>query len=542
MLFTTLFTAGAVLAGMVRVTQNTLEQELASRGIATAEFVALAAGPLLLDKKEKATQLLYLLNSLTGDRSIENAIIADDERVIVAAIAPFEGAKRGDKLNEVYVEGESKWHMDNAYYFRVPVKFEGLSVGTFILVLSRSHVEAALRRATKKGLSVVGLISMAIVIITLALIRRELIPLKLMGEALNTIALGDFSRRVPILRRDEIGDLGHALNHMLVRAELFFHYVDKMVIERLVNDESLVRPGGREHDLAVLFGDMRGYTALSNRKSADQVVRIVNTYFHLFIECIAHFGGMVDKTMGDAIMAVFERMENNPPKQHREAAVLALAYMKASSRILNAYLQLHPEIGEESGLEPKEFGFAMATGPAIIGNIGSRRRMDYTVCGRVVNLASRLEGLTKQGEVIIDNFTHYDTEHLALVETLAPVQPKGFKESEKVTPHRVIALTPEIVRRMRPFLKRVFSYAFIQEKLMPEGLASADGHHWCTKAKRELEDIIEQTPVELLFCRFDTERGTLMIPEGVTLPLYLRQDPASPAPPLPQRKGSDDQL
>ena len=72
----------------------------------------------------------------------------------------------------------------------------------------------------------------------------------------------------------------------------------------------------------------------------------------------------------------------------------------------------------------------MASGRAIVGNIGSDRHMDYTVCGRVVNLASRLEALTKNGEVIIDSFTFHGTGELTRCEALPPVQPKGFTEAE----------------------------------------------------------------------------------------------------------------
>jgi class 3 adenylate cyclase len=280
-----------------------------------------------------------------------------------------------------------------------------------------------------------------------------------------------------------------------------------MIIERLIADESLTKPGGRLSDLSVLFGDMRGYTAISNRRTADEIVRIVNTYFHLFIECVAYNGGVVDKTMGDAIMAVFERGDAEDVEGHKRRGIIALTAMKASCRVLNRFVRERAANGERLDVEPCEFGFAMASGKAIVGNIGSWRRMDYTVCGRVVNLASRLEGMTKHGEVIIDNFTRLGTGHLIRFETLPPVQPKGFAEDEKVTPHRVTALTEDETHRMRIFLKRIFTFSFVQEKLMPSWLPLGEQHLWCTQAEIDLIRIIAETPQVEFFVPVDPATG-----------------------------------
>jgi adenylate cyclase len=300
---------------------------------------------------------------------------------------------------------------------------------------------------------------------------------------------------------------------MLKRSELFFHYVDKMIIERLVADESLTRPGGRERELAVVFGDMRGYTAMSNRRNADEVVHIVNTYFHLFIECIAHWGGVVDKTMGDAIMAIFERRDAEDIEGNKRRGVLALAYMKAAQRVLNRFLQIKIATGQTLAVEPREFGFAMATGRAIVGNIGSKRRMDYTVCGRIVNLASRLEGLTKNGEVIIDNFTRLGTGDLIRSEPLPPVQPKGFSASEKVVPHRIAGLSDEETHKLRIFLKKLFGYSFLSEMVMPRDLPVGEHQPWCQDAEVLLIKIVAETPVSDFFVRADVNTGKLLADE-----------------------------
>ncbi len=505
-------TSAAILAALLGVLQVTLEKEITARGESTAEFLAQANGPLLLEKNH--AQLQYNLASLTADTFIENAMVADHEGIVVASLDRNKNAK---KLDDYLLDKtKSKWAdpVTNTYHFRATIRFAEVDLGTFVVSLSQLPLQAAMARVTKwAALLVVGIASV-MVIFSLLLVRREIRPLAVMGHALDAIAKGDFSQRVQLDRDDEMGELAEAFNHMVRRSELFFHYVDKMVIDRLVADETLVRPGGREKEMAVIFGDMRGFTSMSNRLSADEVVRIVNTYFYLFIECIAHHGGIVDKTMGDAIMTVFEARPKEKGNKHRERAVLALANMKIASRILNAFLRRNAEVAKRLRIEPREWGFAMAIGPAIVGNIGSRRRMDYTVCGRVVNLASRLEGLTKGGEVIVDNFTRIDTGHLITLEELPPVKPKGFAESEMVIPHRITALNDEVFENAQKLMKRLFSYAFIKDVLMPDDLPKDEEHKWCSTHATNFERLIEKTPVEHYFVRADAETSRLILPDS----------------------------
>jgi adenylate cyclase len=512
LLLTTLGTAAAIFFALLGVLQTSLEKELTNRGDTAARAFADANAPLLL--ADDRFKLKYALDALArNDISVVNAFVADAQGAIVASLDPKQvGTQLPDFLKD---PKRDTWEdtRRHAYHFREMVRFRDVPVGTFVLSLSRVPVENAIERATRYALLFVAGIAAVIAIFIVMLVRREVRPLTVMSHVMQQIMSGDFSRRVSIARKDEIGELADAMNQMLVRSELFFHYVDKGVIERLAADPTLAQPGGREQVISVLFGDMRGYTAMSNRRSPNQVVRIVNTYFHLYIECIAHFRGIVDKTMGDAIMSVFEKSETEEGKKARERAALCLAYMKAASRTLNFFLQSHKDAAERMGMEPREWGFAMATGPAIVGNIGSRRHMNYTVCGRVVNLASRLEGLTKSGEVIIDNFTRYDTASLMEVETLAPVQPKGFTAQEKVIPHRITALSDPEMKKLRAYLKSLFSYAFVQDMLVPTDMPPADQHTWATQAEKDFARIAAETPTEAFFSLADTTTGEARVPQ-----------------------------
>jgi len=136
------------------------------------------------------------------------------------------------------------------------VQFGQNTLGSFVLTLSRTPIELAVKRATQSALVFAVGIAAVMSIIALIFVR---VRCDAQDHADNLV--GDLTRRLFAARledrNDEIGELSAAFNRMLRRSEVFFHYVDKMVVERLLNDEKLVRPGGREQELAVTFGICR---------------------------------------------------------------------------------------------------------------------------------------------------------------------------------------------------------------------------------------------------------------------------------------------
>ncbi|MBN1961712.1 MAG: HAMP domain-containing protein [Deltaproteobacteria bacterium] len=519
LLLTTVGTAFAIFFAMHEVLRSTYEKEIIKGGSRLAEALAGLSGPALSVDNEKGLQ--RILKTLIKDTAnVLDARIADENGRIIASLM---GSGINDTLPEYLRDPKGpNYYADpnqRAYHLRAGIwheksnivagveKIDKRLVGYFILTLSRTPLDAALLQARKRALIFASGVATVMFIFGLLLMRREVRILRIIMAAFENIARGDFSQPLEIKRKDEIGELASGFNYMLKRIELFSRYNDKIIIDRLIADESLARPGGRLREVSVLFGDMRGYTAMSNRRTADQVVRIVNTYFHLFIECVAFWGGVVDKTMGDAIMALFERPDGDPADTHKRRALLALCYMKASSRVLNHFLYTKRSLGEDLDVEAREFGFAMATGRAIVGNIGSERHMDYTVCGRVVNLGARLEGMTKNGEVIIDNFTLKGTSDLVLYKTLPAVQPKGFTEAEMVIPHRIVSLADDEAQRLRIFLKKLFTYSFVRQMLMPGYLTVGEAQSWCKDAEMLLLKLIAETATEDFFTRVDIETG-----------------------------------
>lgn len=162
-------------------------------------------------------------------------------------------------------------------------------------------------------------------------------------------------------------------------------YVSREVAERLVREPQ--RLGGITQEVAVLFSDIRSYTTLTERSTAQEIVAMLNAYFSRMVPRIFHYRGMLDKYIGDAIMAVYGALDPHP--RVADYAVWSAIEMRRTLRLHNAERHL-------AGMIPIEAGIGLCMGEATYGNIGSEERMDVTVIGDTVNVASRLESLTKE--------------------------------------------------------------------------------------------------------------------------------------------------
>jgi adenylate cyclase len=171
---------------------------------------------------------------------------------------------------------------------------------------------------------------------------------------------------------------------------VFGRYVSGQVMEALMASPELPELGGQATRVTVLFSDIRNFTTMSERLSAKEVVEMLNTYFERACAALLKEGATIDKFIGDAIMAEFGAPLPRPDDALRAVrAGVALRQVALDFRIWMA--------GRFAGRELPEFdiGIGIHTGEAVVGNVGSSARMEYTAIGDTVNLASRLEGMTK---------------------------------------------------------------------------------------------------------------------------------------------------
>lgn len=245
-------------------------------------------------------------------------------------------------------------------------------------------------------------------------------PVRELERGTRRIREGDYAARVAVTRRDELGRLGESFNDMaggLEQRERYHNILvqlsDKEVARRLIARSSL---GGERRDVTVLFCDIRGFTAISAPMPPEEVIAMLNEHMTALTQCVHRHHGVVDKFVGDLIMAVF----GVPESQGRDAdhAARCALDMMAARRALNS-ITTHPRL---------EMGIGLASGPCVAGCMGSENRLNYTVLGERVNLASRLCAAASAGQIVLDSATAAQLGEAFAREPLPDLALKGIPE------------------------------------------------------------------------------------------------------------------
>jgi adenylate cyclase len=179
----------------------------------------------------------------------------------------------------------------------------------------------------------------------------------------------------------------------------FQHYVSSKVVDEIMHDVSKLRLGGEKRDLTVLFSDIRGFTSMSEQMAPEDLVRLLNSYLTRMTENVFQNDGLLDKYIGDAIMAIY-----GAPIYRADHAVLAC---RTALEMMTALFEMQAE-WRRHGSPVLDIGIGINSGPMIVGNMGSQARFDYTVIGDAVNLGSRIESMNKDygTHILLSEYTY----------------------------------------------------------------------------------------------------------------------------------------
>ena len=416
---------------LLRQQQESLTVEMTKRGLAIAENLASGAKTPLLQNDDLS--LNVLVRDAMRDADVAHVVITDEKGQIrthsdisqigeaVVRQAPLASAR--DTLTVTSYRTATRAGIID---FAVPLSFGKVRLGALYLGFSEASIVAAVDRARwQAGLITLGMVSLGIggAVGLATLLSR---PIFRLVDGTRAIAGGDFKVALPVTSHDELGMLTESFNQMaksLREKEMikraFSRYVAREVVEEVLKDPEQLQLKGERREVTVLFCDVRGFTPMSERLTPEQVVSLLNDFYTLMIEITFKHDGTLDKFLGDGVMAIF-----GAPIAHSDhalsAARAALAMQAGMERLSAARVA--------AGTEPIVIGIGINAGEVVAGTVGTEDRMEYTVIGDNVNLASRLTSNAKPGQILISRRTLELTRMAVEVRSLGPIRVKGKDE------------------------------------------------------------------------------------------------------------------
>jgi len=436
---------------IIRLVRNSFLEEIKLRGIILARNVAFSAEDPLMDEDDLTLTLLSR-DALRHTGSVY-AYILDQQGL--AAASPARLVRKSDSTEIVLEDNLWRKQISQAipvpeeadyaaetitdpqwgaiYEVAVPVMLGGQKkIGEVHVGIDLTSLQIASRRIQMVvgGITVIGIIVGILSAFGLGTLLIR--PLKALVGGVAEIARGNFEYRIRKTTNDEIGDLTSAFNVMakdlkdkVLIEDAFKRYVSHQVADEILKDPDVFAKSlkGTKKRITAFFGDIRGFTPISEQLPPEEVVAFLNFYLTEMTTIIFANEGTIDKFMGDCIMAVF-----GAPVEHSDDVYRAV---KSGVEIQKRIEEMNKQRVTE-GKQDIHVGIGINYGEAVVGNIGSTQRLEYTVIGDSVNTAARLQTVAKGGEIVVSDSVYREVkDHFDFIH-MEPVKVKGKARSLKV--------------------------------------------------------------------------------------------------------------
>lgn len=346
-----------------------------------------SAEPLLADDQ---LTLETLIHTQLADGHVEFIAVHASDRGLLASV--------GTRPDSQSLALRQPWALAQwNHHYRRPILFHDVEVGWVEAFIDSTPMQKLLRNTLKAGVLTAILVSMIGLVLAVIISKRLVRPLERLAEATRAHSVRQPGQR---RREDELGQLELAFQSMttdLLRKDqvedALCRYVSDEVAQDILNNLERVELGGRPVEGSVLFADIKGYTTLAEALDPTELGRTLNEFFGPMTRTIAAHGGVVDKYIGDCMMAVFGVTEPDP--EHRLNALRTGLALLDTVRAVN-----HRRVAR--GASRVEFRIGLHAGQMLAGNVGAPERMQFTVVGGAVNVAARLTEVADADSLVVE--------------------------------------------------------------------------------------------------------------------------------------------
>jgi class 3 adenylate cyclase len=358
-------------------------------------------------------------------------------KVFASSLKPEELSQLTQVLNTMMgkagEEGVFTTDLGGRPYFGqfIPIKGPGgEKVADILQLRSKARVLMFLSKLRENFLIIFGSGLFLALLVAFFISRNITKPLDSLIAATRQVDSGNLEVHVEVDTKDELNVLADSFNTMVKDLKekervksIFGRYLPKAVADKVMEQQGELKLGGEQKEVSILFSDIRGFTAISERMSPPELVAMLNDYYTRMIDVLFENGGTLDKTIGDAIMAVFGAPVSDSDSPAK--AILTALGMQEALKQFN-------KDRVARNLEPFEIGIGINTGVVVAGNLGSVKQFSYTVIGEEVNLASRMCSVAKKGQIIVTESTYRKTKWLFEFNRMEPVTVKNVSQPVQI--------------------------------------------------------------------------------------------------------------